>query len=59
VLLEIIPTNKNALRFWVLQRYNATHIRALVATGIGVVKIATDAKQPLYALVDFLHDRIA
>jgi hypothetical protein len=36
VLLATLPTDKNALRFWVLQIYNATHIGALVTNGISV-----------------------
>jgi hypothetical protein len=42
-LLGPTPTDKNALRFWVLQRHNATHIRALV-TKDRRCKIATESK---------------
>jgi hypothetical protein len=51
-LLTPLPTDKNALRFWVLQGYNATHIDPLVNPWIKCCKITTDFMQPLYALVD-------
>jgi hypothetical protein len=51
-LLGTLPTNNNALRFWVLQGYNATHIRALVTNGTSVANIATEFKQLLYALLN-------
>jgi hypothetical protein len=37
-LLETLPTDKNALRFWALQRHSATDIHALVTKGIIVAK---------------------
>jgi hypothetical protein len=37
-LLGIVPTDKNALRFLVLQGYNATHICALVTIELSVVE---------------------